>query len=430
MTAAHPTILRIDAAGVCDAHAQFSPGALLLEQIPDGLLLLAAGHPADVDRHPAARDARRIDRPDLVLLPGLVNAHTHLDLTHVGPHPAGGSFDSFIDLVRAHRREDSTGITASVRTGIDCSLRGGVVAVGDIAGCPRTGPTLTPGECLDRSLIRGVSFLEFFSIGASGRRGLDAAERQAARARFGSVRFGFEPHAPYSVSGAAYGALASRSEPLCTHLAETAAEVELIARGTGPFRMFLERLGLWDDSCAMDFGQGKTPVAHVLDALGGRGLLAAHVNHATDDDILRLASTGSAVAYCPRSSAYFGAPGSLGPHRYRAMLEAGVTVALGTDSIINLDTPDRISTLDEMRLLYRRDKTDPALLLAMATTHGARSLGLDARRFVFEPGQRPMGVIGVRAGPGDSLEAVMRGDGGVELRIPGGIADDSGQERT
>ena len=94
------------------------------------------------------------------------------------------------------------------------------------------------------------------------------------------------------------------------------------------------------------------------------------------------------------------------------MIAAGVNVALGTDSFVCLDTPDRISVLDEMRLLHRRDGTDPATLLRMATINGARALGFDEHAFCFAPGCTA-GVLAVstdkRAGsPGEALRSVLQ----------------------
>ncbi|MCA9291150.1 MAG: amidohydrolase family protein, partial [Phycisphaerales bacterium] len=97
------------------------------------------------------------------------------------------------------------------------------------------------------------------------------------------------------------------------------------------------------------------------------------------------------------------------PHAYRSMLAGGVNVALGTDSILCLDTPDRISTLDEMRLLRRRDGTDPVTLLAMATIHGARALGFDEGLVEFSPGPM-LGVLAVDGAGDDPLDAALRGN--------------------
>jgi hypothetical protein len=105
------------------------------------------------------------------------------------------------------------------------------------------------------------------------------------------------------------------------------------------------------------------------------------VNYAGSAQLDVLARADVTVAYCPRASAYFGHDG----HLYQEMIRRGVRVALGTDSIVCLDTPNRISTLDEMRLLSRRDGTDADLLLRMATMNGAAGLGFDAHLVSFHP---------------------------------------------
>ncbi|MBL4590989.1 MAG: amidohydrolase family protein, partial [Phycisphaerales bacterium] len=90
-----------------------------------------------------------------------------------------------------------------------------------------------------------------------------------------------------------------------------------------------------------------------------------------------------------------GAAQSFGQHRYQGMLDAGIQVCLGTDSIVNLDTPDRISVLDEMRLLHRRDATDAQTLLRMATVHGASAMGLGEGGFTLSRQSVPRGLLSV-----------------------------------
>ena len=111
-------------------------------------------------------------------------------------------------------------------------------------------------------------------------------------------------------------------------------------------------------------------------------MVAAHLNYITEHHVALLAESQITVAYCPRSSAYFGHK----HHRIQEMLAAGVSVALGTDSLICLDTPDRISVLDEMRLLFRRGGIDSSTLIAMATINGARALGEDQSILTLETG--------------------------------------------
>ena len=140
---------------------------------------------------------------------------------------------------------------------------------------------------------------------------------------------------------------------------------------------------------------GCHPVEALASMLQQRPMMVVHLNYIEEAHIQLLAAAGACVVYCPRASDYFGHPHAGRPdHRYMEMLDAGLCVALGTDSLQCLDTPGRISTLDEMRHLHVRDGADPMALLSMATLEGARALELDQGLMSFSPG--PVGgVIGV-----------------------------------
>lgn len=446
-------LLRIDAAGLVDGAGTSVRGASVLLEISPGTRprLLAAGRAADVLTHPAATraDTTVVLRPSSVLLPGLVNAHTHLDLTHIGPQPhdPAAGFVPWVDMIRSRRHTDEAAIAASVRRGIELCVAGGCVAIGDIGGAPAGRLSLAPWRTLRDSGVAGVSFLEYFGIGASLEprsaglmRLVDevAAEAGEAAAK-DQAGLGLQPHAPNTVALSLYRlsiALAERlpGSRLCTHLAETIEEREFIARGTGPQRELLERFGLWTDAVMDELGRGEHPVEHlagVLQSAQGR-LAAVHVNDATDAAIGLLAKTGATVVYCPRASAYFAAESRFGPHRYRDMLAAGIPVALGTDSIVNLPasaaaTPAEspqgrgISILDEMRLLHARDGTDPVTLIQMATINGATAIGLDPAAFSFASAGRGggeiQGVISVEVGPelGGVAASVLKAVTPVEI---------------
>ncbi len=409
------TLVRINARAAADERGVLAaPASLTLRvtgPIEPGVPTRAAA--LDIVAVSTATDNPPVDvvieRSDAVLVPALVNAHAHLDLTHIGPQPhtPDDGFVAWVDMVREGRVGDDDEIAASVSRGIELSIRGGTAAIGDIAGAPAGVPNLMPFKMLRASGLGGVSYLEFFAIG--NREGtardrisatLDAA---LADGLFGpdpatSVRLGLQPHAPNTVAIASYLWAAARARamgmPLCTHLAETPEEIEFIANASGPQREMLERFGFWDDSTHA--GRGEHPIAHLrpfLDACEGlspRPLLV-HVND-VGDQFDALATSGASVAYCPRASAYFDAPVRLGPHRYREMLAAGINVCLGTDSVVCLP-PDqltgehaRLSVLDDMRLLRARDAADPALLLSMGTTRAASALGLDPGAFRLDPG--------------------------------------------
>ncbi len=400
-----------------------SPVAILVERSPQTLRILAVGKLTQVQSHPATDRAQRIEAPGAVLLPALANAHTHLDLTHIGPQPhdPNQGFVAWIDMVRAERHADSAQIRASVAQGCRLLKAGGVALVGDIAGAAGGMPSFEPWQALAESGLAGVSYLEFFAIGTRTQASIDRLESLLASTdtfKRGRVRLGLQPHAPNTVSPAGYEAarlLAKRDAlPLMTHLAESPEERQFIAEGTGPQCDLLKNLGIWSDEAARDFGKGLTPIGHLEPFIRQSGSSAVHVNQCSDADLAILASSRTRVVYCPRASAYFGAERHFGAHRYREMIDAGIEVALGTDSVINLpsgvvdEAGLGLSTLDEARFLYARDGTDPDLLVRMMTVHGSRLLGFDDSVVSLSQGSTPAGIIAVPAeGEGSPARRVM-----------------------
>ena len=387
----------IRAGGVIDAAGRAAaPGVVLLE----GEQVLAAGPPESVG---AVEDAQVEDWKEFLVMPGLVNAHAHLDLSGDGVWPpAGTDFRGWVGRVRSLRASmDAQSQRRAVERGIELALAGGTSCIGDIGGHP-SGVSI---HLLRASPLRGVSFVEVFGLGA--RQGAAVDRMRAVLDEFGpevdGVRVGLSPHAPYSCGPRVFAAAAQLGVPLMTHLAETLAEVEVCRSGTGPLREMLEQdIGVWDRSVEVP---GAHPIDALLEPLGRGRFLCAHVNWIEPRHVQMLADSGVRVVYCPRASAAFGhAPPELAEHPWRILHEAGVNVCLGTDSLLCLETPDRLSVLDDMRLLFRRDGVDARLLLAMATTHGAAALDLDPA--VATLGNEAAGVIACPA-QGVSAEAML-----------------------
>ncbi len=350
-----------------------------------------------------------VELPDRLLVPGLVNAHSHLQLTSIGAQPYRGSFPDWVMMVRQRwtecvAAEDGDEVEAEVRAmaaGVEASMDAGVFRAGDIASTP-----VRPLGEFRRSRLRGVTYLELIGIGAehveSTRVLLDAKDSTPVWSE--GVGFGLQPHAPYSTGPAVYELATDRAlqrrMPLATHLAETPDEHRFVQRADGPFRDLLRQLGKWDDAFAEHYRGHRSSVQWMARHLRRTNWLCAHCNYVDDDDIALLAETGASVAYCPRSSEYFGHC----DHRYRDMREAGVNVCLGTDSIVCHGT---LSILDEMRRLHQRDQTDPAMLLEMATVNGMRGLQLEPRDATLGRGAAA-GLIAVEYDPGDSRDALRQ----------------------
>lgn len=428
--AAQLSPIRINAAGAQDARGPaIAPASLILDarqgtsRQRNSINLLAIGSPQEIDRDPHASGIPAFDLLDAVILPAFANTHTHLDLTHIGPRPhdPAAGFMPWVQMIRTGRAETEDQVSASVARGIELSRAAGVVAVGDIAGALRNAPpraSLTPWRAMRDAGMQGISFLEFFAIGAGRDRYLqwlpallEEALRES-RPETDRVQIGLQPHAPNTVCLAAYRwacAYASAHDiPITTHLAESPEERSFIAESTGPMRELLERLGLCDETISAEIGRGRSPVAHLAPTLGQTPAVLAHVNDASDEDIELLAKSGASVAYCPRASEYFAAAEHFGPHRYRDMLAAGINVALGTDSLVNLPTAAAktpaeggagMSILDEMRLLWKRDRADPQMLLAMGTVNAAAALRMEPEAFLLRRGSLLAGLVSVWVGP-------------------------------
>jgi aminodeoxyfutalosine deaminase len=379
---------------IIDANRRCAPGALLL----DGDLIVAAGPPAEVGK---SDDWTVHQLHDEVLMPAMVNGHAHLDLSHIGPQPYTGDFTSWVNLVRSNRASEEHAIAKSVRKGVELSCAGGTALIGDIAGVRSEIPLRT----LRASGMGGVSFLEFFGIGKSQAQVVELmktmimAQKRIER----GVVAGLQPHAPYSCGVDVYRAASEAGCPIATHLAETPDELQLIANASGPLRHMLETIGVWDDTI---IGSGKHPIEHLEHALSRAPVIAAHVNYVGEHQLTLLAKWGTTVAYCPRASAYFGHPmNDSPPHRYREMIERGINVALGTDSLVCLETADRLGVIDDMRLLHRRDQTDALLLMRMATINGAMALGFDPRLVQLNAGPTA-GVIALKFEPAKAIDPV------------------------
>lgn len=335
--------------------------------IENGAVVIRGSKIVDIGRYPTVRFSGAPPIHDLgeaVITPGLVNAHTHLDLT--------SSADSvqrvpkFTDWVFqiVGKRNPST-IEPSIREGVQQSLAGGVTTVGDIDG---TGGS---AQILRDTPIRKVVFCE--ALGFSGKHAATGLARLTVYLDSPPVPDSLltpalSPHAPYSTSADIYRQCIASGLSVCTHIAETKEELEFLSSGTGAFVSYLEAFGI---STAGWHPPQATPMQYMktLGVLRKNSILA-HCNYLTDADMAILAEGGASVVFCPRSHHYFYHT----DHPVAQLIERGINVAIGTDSLASNWS---LSLLDELKFLARTQPCiRPETLFDMVTYNGAKALGL------------------------------------------------------
>jgi cytosine/adenosine deaminase-related metal-dependent hydrolase len=320
-------------------------------------------------------------------MPGLVNAHTHLELSwlagRIAPAP---SMDRWIRALMSLRRESPPAPADEHRAAVDAAARmrrTGTVLVGDVSN------TLRTVDALVAVGLQGVVFHEMLgfrvphpaTVVRDAWSRADALEREVRAAGI-DLRVAVVAHAPYSVSAELFRELVfrRRAAPLAIHLGESPEEVEFLRTGEGPIRRMLEDLGVWTEDWQCP---GCDPVEYIH-RLGylQRGLLAVHAVHLHDDALSRLRAAGAIVVTCPRSNLWVGA----GMPRVSHFYGSGVRVAVGTDSLASVATLNLFDELAELRRIA--PDVSAASLLESATLVGAEALGFGATHGTISPGKR------------------------------------------
>ncbi len=318
---------------------------------------------------PPASGVDVVDWGSAIILPGLINAHSHLELTLL--HNQLTQFSSFSDwilqLIRHRQSWTREKFEASIQEGARLSISCGTTLVGDITASGMTWDAMRSGNlrCVVFEEIRAFSPDRADQTLSQLNPALDKNDPDSM------LVHGVSPHAPYSVSSELYRCAAemarNRGMPMATHVAETLSELQFLETGTGEFRDLLSAIGALPDNWK---APGQSPILY-LESLGALGpsCLLIHCNYLDQESITRISATHSNVIYCPRSHAFFGHE----VHPIRQLLDCGINVALGTDSLASNDS---LSMIDEMRFLFkqRRDIKSEEIFRA-ATLNAAIALG-------------------------------------------------------
>jgi len=351
--------------------------------IPNGAVRVSNGRIAAIGASEFKHDDVFIDLGDAVLLPGLINAHTHLELSWLrGRVPPANRFTDWVKTLVAIRRGTEQAITPEIVAPIHDAISElqwtGTVAVGDVSN------SLAAVEPMVQHGVKGVVFHEL--LGFNERDGAVIAasrEKRDAAARRG-VRVSLAAHAPYSTSLELFKAIreavnASPCPIMAVHLGESQEEVELLATGGGPWRGILETIGVWrDDWTVPQCGPVQFLERHgVIDA----ATLVVHGVQFDDAALARLRALGATLVTCPRSNRWVG----VGYPPIERFYKSRVPVAVGTDSLASVEDLNLFSELKTMR--YLAPSVPARKILESATIVGARALGVDEELGTLTPGK-------------------------------------------
>jgi cytosine/adenosine deaminase-related metal-dependent hydrolase len=319
------------------------------------------------------------DLGGVAILPGVVNAHTHLELSWMrGQVARGTSMPAWAASLMSLRRTVSSESAEPIADAIVEARRSGTCLVGDVAN------TLATYDPLLDSELSAAVFRELLGFSPTDPDALvaAAADQIASLTPVAWLRPAIVPHAPYSASPDLIRAIVRRTKgrPLSVHLGESAQEIQFLREGTGEWRVLLESLGVWTPSWTPPHC-GPVEYLERLGALSEH-LVAVHGVHFGEDDLSRLAASRATLVTCPRSNRWTGA----GDPPIGRFYASGVRVAIGTDSLASVEDLNLFAELAEVRRLA--PSVPASRLLDSATRAGAEALGFASELGTIEPGKR------------------------------------------
>jgi cytosine/adenosine deaminase-related metal-dependent hydrolase len=369
--------------------------------IPDGAIVVEGATIRYVGASSGANADTHVRLGNCLLMPGLVNVHTHLELTAMRGFLDGLDFRKWLGVLTNARNDvlDAGAMLDAATMGIHEGLLAGITTYGDCAS------SVAPLAAMRATGVRGVGYIETFGPDAAtcedSLRTLQNTVNAERLLDSPLVKVAVSPHAPYTVSAALFRQVAdwARAEALqlAVHVSESHAEVAFVRDGTGPFADRLRERGIAVSAT------GVSPVQLLADTgMLGASTLLIHGVQMDDTDVRLAAESGSAVAHCPVSNAKLGhgmAPLDL-------FLQNGLRVGLGSDSVASNNRMDvlleaRFATLMQSIRQGVPDALSARRALSLATLEGAEALGLRAVTGSLEVGKQ----ADLAAFPLDRIEA-------------------------
>ena len=362
--------------------------------LTDGKAIKAVGSGKELSKFPYDEI---IDCSGKIILPGFVNAHSHLELTGFrGKIKKGLPFTDWARKVVSIRKDITENeIATAIKDGLDELISSGVTTVGDFS---QTGIT---AKILNERGLRGTVFLEFAGFNPEQK---DEKLRQLKEllnyeidsklithhSSLITVNFGIAPHAPYSVSPEllkeSHNFAQEKRLPLAIHISEMLEEIEFIKNGSGAMKDLLIDFGVWNDKW---MPPQTTPVQYLHNLGILKGAIGIHLNIVTEEDIHILKENSMSVVYCPGSNKWFGRNWK---YPLREFLNNDINVAIGTDS---LSSNEKLNMFHEMRVVKENfPDLENNIILKMATVNGAKAIGFEGEAGEIAVG-RKVDIIGI-----------------------------------
>ena len=362
--------------------------------LTDGKAIKAVGSSKELSKFPYDEI---IDCSGKIILPGFVNAHSHLELTGFrGKIKKGLPFTDWARKVVSIRKDITENeIATAIKDGLDELISSGVTTVGDFS---QTGIT---AKILNERGLRGTVFLEFSGFNPEQK---DEKLRQLKEllnyeidsklithhSSLITVNFGIAPHAPYSVSPEllkeSHNFAQEKRLPLAIHISEMLEEIEFIKNGSGAMKDLLIDFGVWNDKW---MPPQTTPVQYLQNMGILKGAIGIHLNIVTEDDIRILKENDVSVVYCPGSNKWFGRNWK---YPLREFLNNDINVVIGTDSLLS---NEKLNMFYEMRVLKENfPDLENDIILKMATVNGAKAIGFEGEAGEIAVG-RKADIIGI-----------------------------------